>query len=358
MELLRLPGGVQFAKTEASGVNMLTLENHAIVLVKRPQGTPTEDCFALMQVQAPEVQSGQAKLKTLYLSVDPYMRARMNETAHSGRKPFEIGKPLSGGVVAEVVESKSPAFAVGDVVLGMLPWEEYSVADAKSLQKVNTYGQPLSLALGSLGMPGLTAYFGLLDIGQPKAGETVVVSGAAGAVGNVVGQIAKIKGCRVVGIAGTDAKIDFLKKELGFDAAINYRKASDLSKAVADACPDGVNIYFDNVGGAISDAVLLHLAEHARIPVCGQISLYNLEKPELGPRVQPLMLRFHALMKGFLQSEYSDRFGEALPQLAAWIKEGKLKNVESVAEGLASTPAAFIGLFHGKNLGKQVVKVA
>jgi len=336
----------------------LTLENHAIVLVKRPQGTPTEDCFALVQVQAPEVQTGQVKLRSRYLSVDPYMRARMNEAAHGGRTPFDIGKPLSGGVVAEVVESNSSDLATGDVVLGMLPWQEYSVTNVKSRQKVNSYGQPLSMALGTLGMPGLTAYFGLLDIGQPKAGETVVISGAAGAVGNVVGQIAKLKECRVVGIAGSDAKTDFLKKELHFDSAINYHTAKDLSKAVADTCPDGLNIYFDNVGGVVSDAVLLHLAQHARIPVCGQISQYNLEKPEMGPRVAPFLLRSHAMMQGFLQSEYSHRFAEALPQLAAWVKEGKLKNVETVADGLAATPAAFIGLFHGKNLGKQVVKVA
>jgi NADPH-dependent curcumin reductase CurA len=226
------------------------------------------------------------------------------------------------------------------------------------VRKINPETAPVSTALGVLGMPGLTAYFGLLDIGQPKHGETIVVSGAAGAVGMIVGQIAKIYGCRVVGIAGSDKKTKYLIDELGFDAAINYRTVPYLRKALKEVCPNGVDVYFDNVGGDISDAVISLINKYARIPLCGQISLYNDTKIPMGPRLQPRLLTYSALMKGFIVHNYADRFGEGIRQLAEWLKDKKLKYAENVMEGLENAPKAFIGLFAGENLGKQIVKVS
>jgi len=331
--------------------------NRAVLLVKRPYGLSNADCFALTEAERPTPVDGQVLVKLLYLSVDPYMRGRMSEAAH-GMTPFALNQPMAGGAIGEVVESRVPEFAKGDKISGPLPWADYAVADGKAMRKVNTFGAPLSTALGVLGMPGLTAYFGLLDVGQPKEGETVVVSGAAGAVGTVVGQIAKIKGCRAVGIAGSDQKTAYIVGKLDFDEGINYHTAPDLSAAIAAACPDGVDVYFDNVGGWISDAVLQHVNEKARVPVCGQISQYNLEEPEEGPRIGPIILTRHVKMQGFTQREYTDRFGEALPQLGAWIKEGKLHYAETIVEGLENAPKAFIGLFSGNNIGKMVVKVS
>jgi NADPH-dependent curcumin reductase CurA len=243
-------------------------------------------------------------------------------------------------------------------VVGNLGWQEYSVAGGKEVRKINPDIAPISTALGVLGMTGLTAYFGLLDIGQPKQGETVVVSGATGAVGTIAGQIAKIHGCRVVGIAGSDRKTKYLIDELGFDAAINYRTSHDLKDAVAKVCPNGVDIYFDNVGGDISDAVLSLINNGARIPLCGQISLYNEDRIAIGPRLQPQLLTHGALMKGFLVRSYTDRFDEGTRELAGWLREKKLKYTENIVEGLENTPKAFIGLFAGENLGKQLVKVS
>jgi NADPH-dependent curcumin reductase CurA len=238
----------------------------------------------------------------------------------------------------------------------MLGWRLYNVAKAEELRKVDARMGPVTTALGVLGMPGLTAYFGLLDIGQPKEGETVVVSGAAGAVGMTVCQVAKIKGCRVVGIAGSDEKNRYLREELGIDAVINY-KNDDVRQALQEACPKGVNIYFDNVGGEISDAVIAHITHGARIVICGQISIYNLNQLDVGPRPQPYLLVNSALMKGFIITDYAPRFVEGVMQMAQWLGAGKLKYAESVVEGFENTPKAFIGLFSGENLGKQLVKV-
>jgi len=271
--------------------------------------------------------------------------------------PFKLNQVLSGGVVGEVIESKSNNFIAGDFVVGNLGWQDYSIADEKEVQKINPEIAPVSTALGVLGMPGLTAYFGLLDIGQPKQAETIVVSGAAGAVGMIVGQIAKIHGCHVVGIAGSDKKTNYIIGELGFDAAINYRSTPDLKKTLKEACPDGVDIYFDNVGGEISDAVLSSINNNARIVLCGQISLYNATRIPMGPRIQPQLLTHSALMKGFIIRNYVDRFDEGRNQLANWLQEKKLKYTENVVEGLENTPKAFIGLFTGENIGKQLVKV-
>lgn len=335
---------------------MADTKNRQIILKKRPSGEPTGEEFETESIRVPKPGNGEVLVRTLYLSVDPYMRGRMRD-AKSYADPFELKKPIVGAVVGEVIESKSPDFAPADIVAGTLPWQDYSVAKADDVRKIEE-GTPMTAALGALGMTGMTAYFGLLDIGKPKEGETVVVSGAAGAVGTVVGQIAKIHGCRVVGIAGSDKKTDYLTKELGFDAAINYKTTPHLRKAVGSVCPNGVDIYFDNVGGEISDAVMANLARHARIIICGQISQYNLERPEFGPRPQLQILGNSALMQGFLVFEHADRFDEARKQLGQWVNEKKIRNTESIVKGLENAPKAFLGLFSGDNLGKQIVKVA
>ncbi|CCF12685.1 SA1989 protein [Brevibacillus laterosporus GI-9] len=331
--------------------------NNQILLSSRPVGVPTRDNFTFIKSSIPEVNDNQLLIRTLYLSVDPYMRGRMNDQK-SYIPPFQLDQVITGGVIGEVIETKSSKFQVGDVVLGLLGWQNYSVVDAGEVQKIDTNIAPITTALGVLGMPGMTAYFGLLDIGQPQAGETVVVSGAAGAVGMLVGQIAKIKGARVVGIAGSDDKVQYVTEELGFDAAINYKTTPNMQLALEKACPNGVDVYFDNVGGPISDAVLSLINQGARIPLCGQISLYNSEKQDIGPRVQVQLLKKTATMKGFLVTQYTDRYHEGMTQMAQWIKEGKIKYSENIVEGLENVPEAFLGLFTGENTGKQLVKVS
>lgn len=330
---------------------------------------PALDNFKIVDADVPQLDDGEVLVRTLYISVDPYLRGRMRE-GRSYVPPFEVGQVIESGVVGEVVESRAPEFQPGDIVTGMLGWRLYNVVKAAGLRKVSpvrpvntgTAGAspasvPVTTALGVLGMPGLTAYFGLLDIGQPKTGETVVVSGAAGAVGMTVCQIAKIKGCRAIGIAGNDDKNQYLRDKLGVDAAINYKNPG-MPQALKEACPNGIDVYFDNVGGEVSDAVLPLLKHGARIVICGQISLYNLDKPDVGPRPQPYLLVNSALMKGFIITEYAARFAEGVTQLAQWLAVGKLKYAESIVEGFENTPQAFIGLFTGDNLGKQIVKVA
>jgi NADPH:quinone reductase len=336
--------------------------NKKILLVSRPTGMPTLDNFKMVDAEMPQPKEGEVLIRTQYLSVDPYMRGRMSDRK-SYVAPFDLNEIITGGVVGEVIESRTDAFQPGDIVTGHLGWQLYSVASgdqssAISVRKVDTRLAPVTTALGILGMPGLTAYFGLLDIGQPAAGETVVVSGAAGAVGTVVCQIAKIKGCRVVGIAGSDEKNQYLVDELGVDAVINYKTSTDLKQALKDACPRAVDVYFDNVGGDISDAVIPIINNGARIAICGQISLYNLEKPDVGLRPQPYLLVNSALMQGFIVSGYAARFAEGIKQLRQWLAEGKLKYTENIVEGFENTPQAFLGLFTGENLGKQLVKVA
>ncbi|HLL71282.1 MAG TPA: NADP-dependent oxidoreductase [Pyrinomonadaceae bacterium] len=335
--------------------------NKRITLASRPAGMPTLANFKIEDVEMPQPDDGEVLIRTLYLSVDPYMRGRMN-AGKSYVEPFEVGEVITGGGVGEVVESRSGAFQAGDIVTGMFGWQLYFVARGEgapggALRKIDPTLAPVTTALGVLGMPGLTAYFGLLDIGQPKTGETVVVSGAAGAVGTLVCQIAKLKGCRVVGLAGSDDKNRYLTDELGVDVAINYKTAPDLRRALKDACPGGVDVYFDNVGGEISDAVMPLINREARIVICGQISLYNLERPDTGPRVQPYLLVNRASMKGFIVSDYAARASEGVGQLARWLGEGKLKYAENVVEGFENTPQALLGLFSGENLGKQLVKV-
>jgi NADPH-dependent curcumin reductase CurA len=326
-----------------------------IVLASRPKGLPVSDDFRMMQVELPEIKPGEILLKGLYYSVDPYMRGRMND-AKSYAPPFEIDKPIYGGVIGKVMESLSEHFRPGDMVVGNFPWQKDFIATEKEARKIDTSLAPPSYYLGVLGMTGLTAYFGLIHIGKPKAGETVVVSGAAGAVGIVVGQIAKIQGCYVVGIAGSDEKVKLLKSEFGFDEAINYKTAPDMNKAIAAACPKGVDIYFDNVGGEISDAVIKNINFHARIPLCGQISLYNTTETPMGPRLQPMLLTRSVLMQGFIVGDFKDRFPEGIKHLAQWVKEGKLKGIETIEHGFQNLPKALLGLFKGDNTGKMIVE--
>ncbi len=316
---------------------------------------PVATNFEISETPIPSPQEGELLVKSLYISVDPYMRSRMSD-AKSYVPSFELEKPLDGGVVAEVIESRHPDFVKGDTVLGHLQWKEVQTVGATAMTKIDK-SVPLSYYLGILGMPGLTAYFGLNEIGKPVKGETVVVSGAAGAVGMVVCQIARIKGCRVVGIAGSDEKNAYLKDVLKVDEVINYHTEKNMKAAIARTCPDGVDVYYDNVGGEISDAVFANINKFARIILCGQISMYNNTEVPVGPRPQPLMVKKSALMQGFIVSNFSDRFGEGIQQLAKWLGEGKLTYQETIVEGFEKLPETFLGLFHGKNTGKLLVKM-
>jgi NADPH-dependent curcumin reductase CurA len=326
-----------------------------IVLSSRPKGKPVLENFETKNIKLPEPGEKELVLEALYFSVDPYMRGRMND-AKSYTPPFELGKPIAGGVIAKVIKSNSGHFKENDIVTGNLPWQELCIAAENSVVKIDTSIAPASYYLGILGMPGLTAYFGFMDIGKPKKGETVVVSGAAGAVGLVVGQIAKLQGCRVIGIAGSDEKVKLLKKEFGFDEVINYKTCKDLKKAIADACPKAVDIYYDNVGGTISDAVVSNINFNARIALCGQIALYNSTEIPMGPRLQPMLLTRSVLMQGFIVSNYQSRFSEGNTQLAAWVQDGKLKYEETIVKGFDKLAAALLGLFEGDNIGKMVVE--
>jgi NADPH-dependent curcumin reductase CurA len=330
--------------------------NKVILLNKRPVGKPALTDFRFSSDAIPVPTSGDVLLKTLYVSVDPYLRGRMSDSK-SYVPSFEIGKPIQSGIIAEVIDSTHSEFTKGDFVSGMLEWKEYQISDGKGLKKVDQNISALSSYLGILGMTGITAYLGLIEIGAPKAGETIVVSGAGGAVGSVVGQIGKILGCTVVGITGSDEKAELLKSKFKFDNAINYKTSPDLSKAIKNACPNGVDIYFDNVGGEISDAVLANINKHARLPVCGAISLYNETKVPVGPRIQTILLTKSAMMRGFIVGDFASKFPEAARQLAVWLKEGKLTYSETIVYGFENIPQAFLDLFEGKNEGKMIVKI-
>lgn len=330
--------------------------NKQILLKSRPVGKPTLETFDIVNAPDVVVKEGELLVKAKFISVDPYMRGRMSD-AKSYVPPFEVGKPIEGGVIGEVLESNNSNFKVGDSVIGSLSWQEIQSVPAEKVTKLNPDLAPLSYYLGILGMPGLTAYFGLLDIGKPSEGETVVVSGAAGAVGMVVGQIARIKGCRVVGISGSDEKNSYLKNELHYDEVINYHTTSDMEAAIASACPNGVDVYFDNVGGEISDAVIENINKGARIILCGQISLYNNTEAAIGPRLQPTLLKKSALMQGFIVSNYLQRWPEGVLQLSKWLADGKLNYQQTITDGFENLPQALIGLFEGQNTGKSLVKV-
>ncbi|MBP2000254.1 NADPH-dependent curcumin reductase CurA [Paenibacillus shirakamiensis] len=333
-----------------------TYANKQVLLASRPVGMPTEQNFEFKDIPVEPVQSGQVVVRTHYLSVDPYMRGRMSD-AKSYITPFALNEVIAGGIVGEVVESKDDSLSVGDKVIGMLGWQLYNTVDAKLVRKIDDSIAPISAYLSVLGLTGLTAYFGLLDIGQPQEGEAVVVSGAAGSVGMLVGQIAKIKGARVVGIAGSDEKCNYLTKELGFDAALNYKTTKDLRTSLEQACPQGVDVYFDNVGGSISDAVMSLLNDHARIPLCGAISSYNSTDGDVGPRIQSKLIKTRSRIQGFVLSDYAARQGEGLQQLGTWLSEGKLKYEETIVDGFENVIDAFLQLFQGTNLGKMLVRV-
>jgi leukotriene B4 12-hydroxydehydrogenase/15-oxo-prostaglandin 13-reductase len=331
--------------------------NRQFVLAAHPVGMPKESDFRVVEAPIPALASGQVLLRTLFLSVDPYMRGRMTGV-RSYADPVNIGQVMVGATVGKVAQSMNPKFQVGDVVVGYWGWQECAVSDGRGLQKLDPSLAPVSTAVGVLGMPGMTAYFGFLDICQPKPGETVVVSGAGGAVGSLVGQIAKIKGCRAVGIAGSDDKIAWLTRELGFDAAFNYKTTSDYVAKLKELCPKGIDCYFDNVGGTITDAVLTVLNSRARLSICGQIAQYNATKPELGVRPFIYLLSKQSRAEGFLVSQFADRIPEGVAQMAQWIKEGKLKYREHIVEGFENAPRALIGVLSGDNTGKMLVKFA
>ena len=328
-----------------------------ILLKNRPVGKPSISDFEFVKEESDiKISEGEILLETTYVSVDPYLRGRMSD-AKSYIPPFELNKPIQSGVVAEVIASKNKNFATGDFVSGMLSWKTKQVSTGEGLLKVDGSKAPLSAYLGILGMTGLTAYLGLTQIGKPVAGETIVVSGAAGAVGSVVGQIAKILGLNVIGIAGTDEKIEMLKSKFGFDAGINYNTSKDIKADIAKAAPNGVDIYFDNVGGPISDAVLFNINRFARIIVCGAISVYNNKELPKSISVQPFLVKNSALMQGFIVSNYAEKFPEAMKKISGWLVEGKLTYTETIVDGFDNIPNAFIDLFDGKNKGKMIVKI-
>jgi NADPH-dependent curcumin reductase len=331
------------------------MQNTQILFKSRPEGMPQESNFEIVEKPLPAITDGEVLCRTIYLSVDPYMRGRMNP-GKSYAAPAKLGEPMVGQAVCEVVESKNPRFAAGDFVLAFSGWQAYGAADGKNLQKVDPAAAPLSWFLGVLGMPGLTAYVGLLDIGQPKEGETVVVSAAAGAVGSIAGQIARVKGCRVAGSAGSDKKCAWVSGELGFDACINY-KTADLDEALKAACPDGIDIYVDNVGGAMLEAVLKRINVHARIPLIGMISQYNDRKPSPGPNLGPVLSN-RATIRGMIVIDHQHRYPDFVRDMSQWLREGAIRYREDVVQGLENAPAAFIGLLRGENIGKRVVRVA
>lgn len=331
--------------------------NRVYTLASRPVGFPKESDFELIEQPIPEPGDGEFQIRTQYLSVDPYMRGRMND-AKSYAEPYQIGQAVYGGSVGVVTKSNHPDYAEGDSVLGMWGWMDYSVSNGEGITKLNPELAPVTTALGILGMPGMTAYFGFLDICEPKEGDQVFVSGAAGAVGEIVGQIAKIKGCHVVGSAGTDEKVERIKAECGFDDAFNYKTETDYMTALKTRFPKGINCYFDNVGGEMTDAVLMNLANFARISICGAISQYNVEQIGTGPRLLTMLLITQSRAEGFIVTRFQDRFPEGMQQMAGWLKDGKLKYREDVMDGLENTPKAFIRMLNGENKGKQLVKVS
>lgn len=328
-----------------------------IVLKNRPEGKPSVSDFELLTDESDiTIKDQEILLETVYVSVDPYLRGRMSD-AKSYVPPFQLNKPIQSGVIAKVTASKNDNFKEGDFVSGMLDWKTKQISTGKDLLKVDKNKAPLSAYLGILGMTGLTAYLGLIEIGKPKAGETLVVSGAAGAVGSVVGQIGKLLGLNVIGIAGTDEKIEMLKSKFGFDGGINYNTSKDIKEDIAKLAPNGVDVYFDNVGGPISDAVLFNINKFARMIICGAISLYNSTELPTSVSVQPFLIKNSALMQGFIVSNYSAKFPEAMKTLAKWLAEDKLEYTETVVNGFENIPKAFIDLFDGKNKGKMIVKI-
>lgn len=331
--------------------------NKQVRLASRPSGWVTADNFTLTEEAVPEVGQGQLLVRNLFMSVDPYMRGRMNK-AKSYVPSFQIGEVLQAGVVGEVIASRNKDFAEGDFVNGMLGWENYSLSDGTGLHKVPKGPAPLSYHLGILGMPGMTAYVGLHTIGKAQPGETVFVSAASGAVGSVVGQLAKLHGCTVTGCAGADDKVDLLKAEFGYDAAFNYRQSQSLPKSITEVCPDGIDVDFENVGGEIFEAVLWNMREFGRVALCGMISNYNDEELQPGPRGMTVIIGRRLTIQGFIVTDHLETGKEYVSKAIQWLAEGKLKYHETIAEGIENAPSAFIDLLQGKNIGKQIVRLA
>ncbi|WP_426751546.1 NADP-dependent oxidoreductase [Myxococcus sp. Y35] len=336
------------------------MTHRRIVLASRPEGRPTPANFRIEDAAVPEPRDGELLLKVLYLSLDPYMRGRMS-AAKSYAPPVELGAVMVGGTVAQVVRSRHPDYTEGDFVLSYSGWQSHDLSNGKGLRKLDPKAAPLSTALGVLGMPGFTAYSGLLTIGRPQPGETVVVAAASGPVGATVGQLARIKGARAVGIAGGPEKCAYVRDELGFDAAVDHR-APDFARQLKEACPKGVDVYFENVGGAVWDAVFPLFNEFARIPVCGLIAQYNSTGPFEGPDRLPIVMRDvlskSLTLRGFIQREFVSQLPDFYRDMSAWIREGRVRYREDIVEGLDRAPEAFIGLLEGRNFGKLVVKVA
>lgn len=338
----------------------MTVTSHRIELKKRPVGMPQPSDFEICDRPVPALGADQVLVRTIYLSLDPYMRGRMSD-AKSYSAPVELGDVITGEAVSEVIDSTSDRFRAGDIVAGMNGWQSHAVLDASGVRPLDPADGPISTALGVLGMPGLTAYVGLLDKGTPKPGETLVVSAATGAVGSIVGQIGKIKGLRVVGIAGAEEKCAYAVSELGFDACVSHRDP-DFARTLAAACPDGVDVYYENVGGLVQKTVFPLLNTHARIPVCGLVAWYNLtqlpEGPDLTPVVMRQILTRRLTISGFIIFDHQDRRGDFMRDVSAWIRDGSLKYREDVVEGLDQAIGAFQGLLEGRNFGKLVVKVS
>jgi len=339
---------------------MAVVANKQFLLASRPEGEPKPSNFKLAQVEVKGPGEGEVLLKTLWLSLDPYMRGRMSATK-SYAKPVEIGEVMVGGTVSEVIVSNHKEFKPGDIVLSYVGWREYALSNGVGLIKLDPKKAPVQTALGVLGMPGMTAYTGLLTIGQPKPKETVVVAAAAGPVGSAVGQIAKIKGARAVGIAGGKDKCDYVVKELGFDAAIDHR-SPNMAATLKEACPNGIDVYFENVGGAVWDAVFPLLNDFARVPVCGIVAHYNDTTLPVGPDRTPLLmgaiLRKRLTLRGFIVWDFAAQAPDFYRDMGQWLREGKIKYREDIVDGLEKAPEAFMGVLKGKNFGKQLVRVA
>ena len=325
-------------------------------MAARPKGYPRNEDFLVIESEIPKVKEGELLVKIDWLSLDPYMRGRMNDVK-SYAPSVEVGEVMVGGAVGTIIESRTSLFSTGEIVEGSFGWQSYALSNGLGLRKINPELGPIQSSIGVLGMPGLTAYFGLLDVCQPIAGDTVVVSAASGAVGQIAGQIAKIMGCRVIGTAGTNEKVQFIVDELGFDVGINY-KTENVGASLNSACTDGIDIYFDNVGGFVTDEVIKRINTGARIAICGQVSQYNLEEPELGPRNLFHLTKSQAKMEGFLVFAYEARYDEALHRLSKWINQDNLKYKEDIVEGIKNAPQTFIGMLNGENLGKTLIKVS
>ena len=334
----------------------MTATNRQIILSSRPQGWVSEDNFALRDAALPEPEDGDVLVRNIYMSLDPYMRGRMND-GKSYAAPFALDDVLQARVIGQVAASRHPDYREGDTVFGMLGWEDFTLAKgAESLRQVDRALAPLPHYLGALGMPGMTAWIGMLEIGEPKAGETVYVSAASGAVGQLAGQIGKIKGCRVVGSAGTDAKAAYVVDDLGFDSSFNYKAVDSYLDALIEYCPDGIDVYFDNVGGNMLEAALEHANPFARFVECGMISQYNLTQPD-GIHNLTYLTRKRITMQGFIVSDRAERLQEFLAEVAGWLREGRIKYRTDIADGLENAPAAFIAMLKGENFGKQVVQI-